>query len=250
MTPEDLFLSQLPNIEGIIASICNRRRLFGADAEDFASQVKLKLIDDDYAVLRKFAGRSRLDTYLTTVIVNLYRDFRIQRWGKWRPSAAAQRSGQVAIELEELLHRDGRDFDEAVSILRLNRRVEMSRQDIAKLAETLPVRTRYRETGEEGLEEVTDGPLPEDQMIDRQRQERRSEAETLLRQALDGLDPEDRLILELRYWGRHQVSQIARILSLPPKPLYRRLYKLYEGLREVLRTNGFDTAELKEVFDD
>jgi RNA polymerase sigma factor for flagellar operon FliA len=40
----------------------------GVEADDFASHPKLKLIEDDYAILRKFQGRSSLRTYLTVVI--------------------------------------------------------------------------------------------------------------------------------------------------------------------------------------
>src|SRR5947208_3040379 len=42
------------------------------DVEDFASWVKLRLIDGDYAVIRKFQGRCSPATYLTVVIRRLY----------------------------------------------------------------------------------------------------------------------------------------------------------------------------------
>ena len=54
----ELFVSHLPEIERVIAWISARRHLSGADRDDFAAQVKLKLIEDDYAVLRKFEARS------------------------------------------------------------------------------------------------------------------------------------------------------------------------------------------------
>ena len=59
MNPRELFEDHLPLIEEICSSVCRRNGCFGADAEDFASQVKLALIDDDYARLRSFQGRSR-----------------------------------------------------------------------------------------------------------------------------------------------------------------------------------------------
>ena len=44
--------------------------------------MKLKLIENDYAILAKFQGKAKLSTYLTTVIHNMFRDYRIQKWGR------------------------------------------------------------------------------------------------------------------------------------------------------------------------
>jgi hypothetical protein len=42
------------------------------DAEEFAAHTKLMLIEANYAILRKFEGRSKFTTYLTTVIQRLF----------------------------------------------------------------------------------------------------------------------------------------------------------------------------------
>src|SRR5207245_473091 len=86
MTREQLFLSELALIERVIAWVCARRCLRGADGEDFASTVKLRLIENDYEILGRFEGRSSLKTYITAVVNHLYLDFQTQRFGKWRPS--------------------------------------------------------------------------------------------------------------------------------------------------------------------
>jgi DNA-directed RNA polymerase specialized sigma24 family protein len=65
MTREELFLSELALIERVIAWVCARRCLRAADAEDFASTVKLRIIENDYEILGRFEGRSSLRTYLT-----------------------------------------------------------------------------------------------------------------------------------------------------------------------------------------
>src|SRR6266498_2338556 len=88
MTPERqrleaLFLSQLGWIERVVAAICRRHGLARDDAEDFASWTTLKLIENDYAVLRKFRGESAVTTYLAVVIAMLFRDYRTHRWGRW-----------------------------------------------------------------------------------------------------------------------------------------------------------------------
>ena len=79
---------------------CVRHRLRGADAEDFASCVKLRLIENDYEILGGSRARSTLKTYLTAVIQRLYLDYQVQRFGKWRPSALARKLGPVCLRLE------------------------------------------------------------------------------------------------------------------------------------------------------
>jgi hypothetical protein len=111
----------------------------------------VKLIDDDYGIIRKFQGRSSLKTYLTTVVSNEMKDFLNHLLGKWRPSAEAQRLGPVAVQLEKLL-RDGLSPNEAVRTLQTNHKVEMSAQELADMAARLPDRVPRKPMGEEVLQ--------------------------------------------------------------------------------------------------
>jgi hypothetical protein len=79
LTREQLFLSQLALIERVIAWVCVRRCLRGADAEDFSSTVKLRFIENDYEILGRFEGRSSLKTYVAVVINRLYLDYQTKR---------------------------------------------------------------------------------------------------------------------------------------------------------------------------
>src|SRR5262245_56729873 len=65
---EQEFLAHLPFIERAAAYAARSNHLAAQDAEDFASCVKVKLLENDYAVLRKFQGRSSLRTFLSVVI--------------------------------------------------------------------------------------------------------------------------------------------------------------------------------------
>ena len=97
---QQLLLDNLDLVERLVRFTARRHHLSFTDAEEFASIVRLKLVENDFAILRKFEGRSLLSTYLTVVIERLCHDFSIARWGKWRPSAAARRQGDVAMLLE------------------------------------------------------------------------------------------------------------------------------------------------------
>src|SRR5688572_4266032 len=103
MNPKDLFETNLGTIERVIAVVCRRARLFGPDAEDFASEVRLALIENDYEILAKYEGRSSLDTFLTVVIQRLLADARTRAKGRWHASTEAQRLGPVAVQLETLV---------------------------------------------------------------------------------------------------------------------------------------------------
>src|SRR5205807_2076472 len=115
---QEVFEEHLLMAEEIIRRICNRHRLSQEEAEDFHSFALLKLIEDDYARLRSFQGRSRLKTFLTVVLHRLLLDYRVQKWGKWRPTAEVRDLGKTAVELDRLLSRDGQTLENAVEILR------------------------------------------------------------------------------------------------------------------------------------
>ena len=68
LDPRQWYVEQLDVIYRIASSVCRRNGVQGADAEDFVSDVRLKLLQDDYAVLRKYRGASSQTTFLTVVI--------------------------------------------------------------------------------------------------------------------------------------------------------------------------------------
>lgn len=117
MSSTDPYSEHSETIEAVLAFICRRHRLAPDDGDEFSSWARLRLIDDECAVLRKFRGASSLRTYLVSVVLHLFQDWRNAQWGRWRPSVLARQLGPVAIELEKLVSRDGRDYEEAVETL-------------------------------------------------------------------------------------------------------------------------------------
>ena len=246
MTPEELFLSKLALIERVIASICRRHCVFGDEAEDFDAWVKLKLVDRDYAVLRKFKGKSLLKTYLTTVIANLFRDYLIQKRGKWRSTKIAQTMGPEAIRLEQLLYRDGIALDQAVEILKRNAGVEQSRDELEKMAARLPVRPRRRFESDDALESMGEDGRVEELTRDREREEIAEQLETALSHALARLPHEDRLILKL--WLRGiSIAAIAKRLGLPQRRLYTRRDQALRLLLKDLKSEGLSAGVVRDL---
>ena len=211
---EAIFLAQLALIDRVIAFVCRRNHLNATDAEDFASHARLRLMDDGYAVLRKFQGRSSLKTFLTITLQRVFYDYRIAAWGKWRPSAEAGRRGAVAILLERLIGRDGHTVEEAFEIITVNHRVDVSRADLERMAAALPPRTRRRMEQEDILEGLPSGDAADEAAIEDERRGAAARIALALEALLGSLPAQDRLILRLRFEDGRTVSQMAAILRL------------------------------------
>lgn len=246
VTREQLFLSELPLIERVTAWVCARHCLRGADAEDFASTVKLRLIENDYAILGRFEGRSSLKTYLTAVVSRLYLDFQTQRFGKWRPSAEARRRGPVALRLESLLHRDGLTFEEACGVLQTDFRVAESREALYALSLELPRRSSRRPgpAGDHGPPEPVGG-VPAVEQAERQVLAERTFL--ALRQALGRLPPRHRVVLRLHVEAGLSVADVARSLGEEQKALYRKRDALFKQLRLDLEAEGIRCRDVHEL---
>lgn len=245
MDPRALYVEHLEVINRIAESLCRRNGIRGADAEDFVSEVRLKLLQDDYAVLRKFRGTSSTTTFLTVVISNLFRDHRIKQWGKWRPSAEARRRGEAAVLLEVAVYRDGRTFEEACTAIENNGRLGVSRDDLRKMMAELPRRPARRV-----MEVMRDDDVPaedraDESVLDGERDTVVRAATDALHRALARLDSEDRVIIRMRFFEGFTIVQVARALGVEQKPLYTRLRRILETLARDLAGQGVRSESIE-----
>lgn len=249
---EALFVEHLALIDRITAALARRQGMRGDEPADLASWVKLKLVENDYAALRKFRGESSLGTYLTVVIAMLARDYRVQRWGRWRPSAMARRQGDVAVRLETLVRRDGYGLQQAGELLRTAGATALSDRELATLLASLPARMPLRpvEVGAEPLAAI-ESPAAADWRVEAETVEAERQR---VREALDGLlqelSLEDRMILRLRFWEDQSIADIARAMQLDQKPLYRRVERLLALLRERLESAGIAAERLRTLLNE
>lgn len=244
---ERLFLDNLALIDRIVASTCRRNRLTKEESEDFASVVKLKLLADDYAVLRKFTGKCNgsLRGYLVAVVQHAYQDHRNHLWGKWRPSAEARRLGPLAMKLDTMLHRDGLTLDEACALAEPGDREEMQR-----LATKLPPRARRRMEDVQQLEQVPSSDrTPEAVLIDRERETVGDTLERVLAEAVAALKAEDKLLLHLRLERRLSLASVAKAYGVDPRQVYRRWELLIKQLRTRLEKSGYGPSQIAWILD-
>lgn len=246
---ERTFVQHLDHIKAITAFVCRRNALRDSDAEDFASWVRLRLVEDDYLIVRKFRGDSSLPTYLAVVIAMLFRDYRAQHWGRWRPSAAAIALGPVATRLETLVYRDGCTFNEAVETLHSTGETNLSDRELARLFTHLPVRRQPRpvEVGQEAIGAAAASDRADSMLAEHELEHEQHVVMAALAHALDQLQVEDRLILRMRFWEALSVADVARALALPQKSLYRRIERALSTLRAELERAGVSREQTAAI---
>jgi RNA polymerase sigma factor for flagellar operon FliA len=233
--PEQLFLTNLPAIEGLVQMVARQQRMTWAEAEEFASIVRLRLIENDYAILRKFRGGSSLRTYLTVVIARQALDYRDACWGRWRPSRAARRLGHAAVTLERLIVRDGLTAEEAWRTLP-DAPALADAERLRAFAAGLQPRVRRHSVSIDDLEEshacATD-PVADNLIRDHR-------VTAALAGALRTLPPADSRLLRLRFSEGLSISSIARREGIDQASLYRRVATLLRRLRRDLEARGIE----------
>lgn len=245
---QQFFVEHLSLIDHVIHFVARRHQLAAPDADEFASVVHLKIIENDYAVLRKFQHRSNLNTYLATVIERLFLDHCNAQWGKWRASALAQKRGPLAVQLERLICRDGMAATEAIEMLLTNQKVSATRAELEAIAAELPSRVNRKAGGEDELATVyATGPGVDAGLATRERVTRAEQVQRALLASLRLLSDEEQLVLKLRFVDGLQVSAIARALGADQKALYRRLDGVMRQLRTALMAEGVSGSEIEEL---
>jgi len=247
-----VFEANLSLIERAIARVCRKTRLVGADAEDFASAARLFLIDDDYAVLRRHDEGSSLEAYLAVVLHRFLIDERNRERGRWRPSAEAQRMGVAGVLLEKLLRRDRRSMEEAFPLVRSADQTLTTAQ-IEAMASRLPDRVpRLRPVplGDELHDTLASRDDAAGRVIDSERRQMTERAGAIVRAAIEGMPGDDRMLMKLRFGSAMSISDIARMLRVPQRPLYRRIETLLGQLRATLARAGIDASAAAELGED
>lgn len=247
---EETFLEHLELIERAAELSGRRAGLPTQEIEDFVSIVKVRLIEDDYAVLRKHRGESELGTYLTAVVKNLFKDHCVSRFGKYRPSVAAKHLGTAAIALERLLAVDRLELESAIEMLIRHHEVKMSRDALREIAAQLPPREPRRMVGEAAIEAhgATDAEsAPEHRLVEDERTRTAPRVEEVLDLALETLDAQDVLILKMHFRDGLPMSEIARVLRLPQRRLYSRRDRSLESLRRVFEARGLGWDAVRTI---
>ncbi|MDA8021292.1 MAG: sigma-70 family RNA polymerase sigma factor [Thermoanaerobaculia bacterium] len=231
-------------IEQVVRRIAWRNRLPPDEAEELKSIAFVRLVENDYAVIRKFRSESTLRAFLTSVIRRLLLDLRAQKWGKWRPSRAAQRLGLAAMRIEEFVSKDGRSQTEAAELLQRNHNVRLSAAQVERLTAQLPHRTTQAQQRRDAAQHLQNDYPPDAALLESECESHRAAIDRRVNRAIAALPREDRRILRLRYCQGLKISHIAKKLGLEQRPLYGRINKTLQVLRKRLQDEGITHAPI------
>lgn len=246
MAIHNLYSEHSDTIESVLAYTRRAHRLSADDGDEFASWARLRLLEDDCAVLKKFRGLSTFKTFLVTVIQRLFLDWRIKEWGKWRPTADARRLGPVAIELERLVLRDHIEFEQAAETL-VSKGTALSREECDRIWAELPRRPGRQRTGEQALDQVASPAASRDPIAVAEQVATAGKARLALADAIPGLTPQEQLIIRLRFQDGVTVARIAQLIGEEQKPLYRRIEQILGRLRATLTAAGVTAEEVRDL---
>ena len=243
---EDLFRANLGLIDRVIRRVCANGRLYGADAEDFASEMHLALMANDYAMLRSWEERSSLATFLTIAIQRLFINNRVRETGKWHPSTEAVRMGAAAVALEKVVRREGRSLEEALPIVQAIDS-SLTHGDMASMEARLPERAPRAHDAGIDPDMLAGRESADARAIEAEARRVSDEASDVVRRTIASMPLEERMILRFRFGKGMTIAEVARLMQLEQRPLYRRIEAIVGRLRTALTAAGTDVAAITEL---
>ena len=248
--PVSFLTGSYQKVEAIIRAVCFRNRLQADETEEFASEVKLRLVENDYRILRVFTGKSSIETYLTTVVANMVRDLIRERNGRWRPSEEARRLGEVAERIEELIYRFHYPFHEAYQILTTNFGFSVSDKDVRdiyfklKVKESRPVAILYEE-------DIHDSRgTPEKQMIATEQYLLENKVTAIIDKMRGELSATDLLMLRMAFDDNLKLTVVAEQLRLTRTEVDHRIREILTIFKRGILQQGINYNEVQELIGD
>lgn len=233
----------------VAARVARRKRLLDDERDEFLSIFWTHLTRDDCRALRAFRGASGISTYLGCVAERLLLDWRVALWGRWRPSAQARRLGPAAVLFERLMLRDGESSERAREVV-FNSTGSTLPPDFEFEVTCRAPRRRPRFVELDDLPEsrglAADGD-PWTSLVDGYRARRGVEIGRRMAKVIRRLPAADQVLLRMRHEQSLKVSQIATMLKVDQKKLYRRLDALHDDLRADLMRAGVSSGDVREL---
>lgn len=253
MKPEEFFKSNLKLIEDVIKIICRRHNLDIDAEEDFASHVKLQLIENDYDKIKKFQGRSHFRTYLITVISRLFIDYIIKNEKKWRPSEKAKELGDIAITLEKMLFYHNMSFEDAFETITNNHGISITREDAHSIAAQLKQRTPAltKNVGDKLLSAIPHHEtLPDEELVRKEAYEIKKKLVAIIDGIKLSLSADDCIILKMMFEDGFNLSAIGRALNISRSQIERRVKWILKTFKEGILSKGLSISDVTDIINE
>ena len=172
------------------------------------------------------------------------------RFGRWRPSAAARALGKTAIDLERLVVRDGWTRADAVEAVLVSSDGTIRREALQATADTLRLVPRPRDVALDGTSGAGATPcLSNAPDLDAMASAAREALATALEGALRDVGEEDQRILRLKFAREMTMAEIAAALGMPPGGVQKRYERLRRRLRANLESQGISLADVNAALE-
>jgi hypothetical protein len=113
-----------------------------------------------------------------------------------------------------------------------------------------PARVGRTMVSDDALEEFpVTGTAPDAPLQVREASSAAARASSALSTAYSTLVPQDRMILKMRFDSGFTVAEVARVLKVDQKSLYRRIERLLSDLRACLEAAGVDAASARSAIE-
>jgi RNA polymerase sigma factor (sigma-70 family) len=245
MDPEKLLSSD--EILEKIEAVCKRH----FSAENDQNECYVFVIDslkaDNFKRLRAYKGKSKLSTYLYSLINALVIDFRRKRYGRRRIPSGVVKLGKWAEAVYRLVCWQKFSFDDAYDFVRIDGLFEGTYQQFIK--EIAPIQNapcRENPTfqsidelhGSPSQKIVDSGSNPLESLIQKLDHKKRIKAIKVIRETTEELSEQDQLLVRLVYGSDQPVSVAAKVIDLSASAARGRLKGLLTKYRERLLAEG------------
>jgi RNA polymerase sigma factor (sigma-70 family) len=230
---------RLRELLAAVRTVARRRGLASDQQSDLLSYAVCRLLERG---AMPAAPSSNPRAYLETMVDRFWVDLTNELWGRWRPTAEAQRLGETAVALDRLIRRDGVEAREAVHEAYRAGRRRRTLETLDRLAQRLAPRPKPVPVEEVDRERVANG---EAEVLASEQRRRLRQALTALRQELRGLEGPARRVLEGRYLEGRSARDLAHELGLEERAVYSLAYRSLEALRTRLAERGVEPGMLE-----
>lgn len=241
---KELLLQHVDLVRRVVHIACSRG--FSHEADDCLAWVMMRLLENDYARVRRYRGSAPFSSYLRSVVLHLARDYRVSVWGKWQSSTVARRLGLAALRLERLVWRDGHSVDDAVAFVAQQQGEDP--EDLYRLWEQIPPRT-VRHTFVEAtlIEDLRSMGDAESRVLGNRQRELEGDLKRHLKEILAKEDPEVRRLLRAHYRDGLQIAEIARREGESRRKYYSQLARSLKRIRRELLERGIEERALEDL---
>ena len=230
-----------------IEAVCKRHFSNENDQNESYLFIIDNLQADNFKRLRAYKGKSKLTTYLYSLINSLIIDFRRQKFGRRRIPAGVAKLGRWAETVYRLVCWQKFTFDDAYDILLSEGLFEGPYERY--IEEIVPIqKAPCRENPTfQSLNEVNSNSLqntsgsisnPLELLICKLDHKRRIKALNVIRETTAELSQEDQLLVKLVYGSEQPVKMVANIIGVSLSSTRRRLKRLLSRYRERLLAEG------------